>query len=122
MFTTNKNKAFDNDVISGAHLSNLNFTYPSVYREATNTSFIKSYRRRFGDTPDRYAVRGFDMTYDLLLKLAYKNNLIEASRLIGETEYSGNKFLYEKDFASGFFNQASYIMMYDQMRVKEVKE
>lgn len=121
MFTTNKNKAFDNDVISGAHLSKLNFTYPSVYREATNTSFINSYRRRFGDTPDRYAVRGFDITYDLLLKLSYKNNLIEASQLIGETEYSGNKFSYEKDFASGFFNQASYIMMYDEMRLKEVK-
>lgn len=121
MFTTNKNKAFDNDVISGAHLSKLNFTYPSVYREVSNTTFVKQYRQRFGDTPDRYAVRGFDMTYDLLLKLAYKNNLIEASQLIGETEYSGNKFSYEKDFASGFFNQASYIMMYDEMRVKEVK-
>ena len=122
MFTTNKNKGFDNDVISGSHLSKLNFTYPSVYREVSNNSFVKSYRKRFGDTPDKYAVRGFDMTYDLLLKLAYKNNLVEVSQLIGETEYSGSKFFYEKDFTSGFFNQASYIMTYDQMRLKEVKE
>lgn len=122
MFTTNKNNGFDNDVISGSHLSNLNFTYPSVYREAKNNSFAKQYRKKFGDTPDRYAVRGFDLTYDLLLKLAYKNNLIEVSKLIGQTEYTGNKFSYEKDFTSGYFNQASYILSYEKMRIKELTD
>ena len=122
MFTTNKNNAFDNDVISGAHLSNLKFTFPSVYREGTNNGFSKRYRKKFGDTPDRYAVRGFDLTYDLLLKLAYKNNLIEVSKLIGQTEYTGNKFSYEKDFASGYFNQASYIMTYDNLKIKELTQ
>lgn len=120
MFTTNKNNGFENDVISGSHLSNLNFTYPSVYREAKNNSFAKRYRKKFGDTPDRYAVRGFDLTYDLLLKLAYKNNLIEVSKMIGKTEYTGNKFSYEKDFTSGYFNQASYILSYEDMRIKEL--
>lgn len=121
MFTTDKSQAFENEVISNSHLSSLNFTYPSVYRELGNDSFTRRYEKRFGDSPDRYAVRGFDITYDLLLKLAYKNNLIAVSKLIGETEYSGNKFSYEKDFASGYFNQASYIMMYEEMRIKEVK-
>lgn len=121
MFTTNKNRAFENDVISSSHLSNLRFTYPSVYREVANDKFVKRYRKRFGDTPDRYAIRGFDITYDLLLKLAYKKNLMEASKLIGKTEYTGNTFDYEKDFASGYFNQASYIMAYDNLRIKEVK-
>lgn len=122
MFTTDRNQAFENDVISNSHLSNLNFTYPSVYREVGNDGFARRYKKRFGDSPDRYAVRGFDITYDLLLKLAYKNNLIEVSKLIGETAYAGNKFSYEKEFASGYFNQASFIMMYDEMRIKEVKE
>lgn len=122
MFTTDRNQAFENDVISNSHLSNLNFTYPSVFREVGNDGFTRRYKKRFGDSPDRYAVRGFDITYDLLLKLAYKNNLIEVSKLIGETAYSGNKFSYEKEFASGYFNQASFIMMYDEMRIKEVKD
>jgi LysM repeat protein len=121
MFTTNKNKDFDNDVISGSHLSNLNFTYPSVYRQVGDDAFVKRYKKKFGDTPDRYAVRGFDLTYDLVLKLAYKNNLMEVSKIIGETEYSGNKFSYENNSASGYFNQASYIMSYEKMRIKEVK-
>jgi len=122
MLTTNKNKGFDNDIISSTHLSNLNFTYPSVYREVSNSAFVDSYRKRFGDTPDRYAVRGFDITYDLLLKLAYKNNLMEISKIIGETEYTGNKFSYERDMRSGYFNQASYIIAMDDLRVIELKD
>ncbi len=121
MFTTNKNSAFDNEVISNAHLSNLQFTYPSVYKMGSNDSFSKRYEKRFGSTPDRYAVRGFDITYDLLLKLAYKNNLIEASKVIGETEYSGNKFDYEKEGASGYFNQSSYILKFEDLRIKEAE-
>ena len=121
MFTTNKNKAFDNDVISSSHLSNLNFCYPSVYREVENDGFVQLYKKRFGSEPDRYAIRGFDLTFDVLLKLAYKNDLSEASKLIGLTEYIGNKFNYNKNIASGYFNTASYIMMYDLMRIKEVK-
>lgn len=121
MFSTNKSKAFDNDVISSAHLSNLRFTYPSVYREADNDAFVRRYRKRFGDAPDRYAVRGFDITYDLLLKLAYNNDLMQVSQLIGETEYTANKFSYTQDRAAGYFNQSSYIMSYEDMRIKEVK-
>ncbi|WP_249356211.1 LysM peptidoglycan-binding domain-containing protein [Maribacter sp. ACAM166] len=121
MFTTDKNPSFDNDVISNTHLSNLNFTYPSVYKEVVNNSFVEQYRKRFGDDPDRYAVRGFDLVYDLLLKLAYKNDLIDVSRFIGETEYSGNKFDYERKGVSGYYNQASYIMMIDDLRIKELQ-
>ncbi|WP_273276884.1 LysM peptidoglycan-binding domain-containing protein [Maribacter polysiphoniae] len=122
MFTTNKNKAFDNDIISSTHLSNLHFTYPSVYREVANSAFVEAYSKRFGDVPDRYAVRGFDLTYDLLLKLAYKNNLMDVSKIIGETEYTGNKFSYERNPTSGYYNQASYIMTIDNLRVVQITD
>jgi LysM repeat protein len=121
MFTTDMNSAFENDVISNTHLSNLNFTYPSVNRQVANNSFVERYRKRFGDDPDRYAVRGFDITFDLLLKLAYKNDLIDVSRFIGETEYNGNKFNYERKGVAGYYNQSSYIMMIDDLRIKELK-
>lgn len=121
MFTTDKNNAFDNEVISSTHLSNLRFTYPSVYRDAPSDSFVKRYKARFGDIPDKFAVRGFDLTYDLLLKLAYKNDLLEVSKYIGETQYSGSKFDYEKDISSGYYNKASYIIGYDNMFIKELE-
>ncbi len=120
MFTTNKNKAFENDVISGSHLSSLRFTYPSISGEENGSDFSKKYERRFGKAPDRYAIRGFDLGYDLLLKLAYKPDLIEVSGEIGVTEYSANKFNYARDMRAGFYNIAAYIMTYDNMRIKEV--
>ena len=70
---------------------------------------------------NRYAVRGFDLTFDLLLKLAYKNDLIDVSRFIGETEYSGNKFNYERKGVAGYYNQSSYIMMIDDLRIIELE-
>lgn len=80
------------------------------------------YRKRFGADPDAYAVRGFDITMDLLLKLAYKNDLVTASKLIGETEYTGNKFNFTKDRTSGYFNMASYILGFENMRITELKD
>lgn len=121
MFTTDMNSGFENDVISNTHLSNLKFTYPSVNRQVANNSFVERYRKRFGDDPDKYAVRGFDVTYDLLLKLAYNNSLIDVSRFIGETEYSGNKFNYQRIGVAGYYNQSSYIMMIDDLRIKTIE-
>ncbi|MEQ8220159.1 MAG: LysM peptidoglycan-binding domain-containing protein [Arenibacter sp.] len=122
LFTTDKNKAFDSEVVSYSHLSNLRFTYPSASREIGENSFVKLYRKRFGADPDAYAVRGFDLTYDLLLKLAYKNDLVSASKLVGETEYVGNKFNFNKDISSGYYNRASYILGYENMNVIELKD
>ncbi len=123
MFTTSYNGAFEDDAISKTHLSNLKFTYPSFYREVGTDSFTKAYAKRFnGNQPDRYAIRGFDVTFDVLLKLAHKNNLFETSKIIGLTEYTGNSFDYLNDWTSGYFNRAGYIMKYEDLQIKEVKQ
>jgi LysM repeat protein len=122
MFTTNFNNAFESDAVSSTHLSNLRFTYPSFYREAATNAFTKAYRKRYkGLKPDRYAVRGFDVTFDVLLKLAHKNNLFETSKIIGLTEYTGNSFNYLNNWSSGYYNTACYLMEYDSLRIKEIK-
>lgn len=122
LFTTDKNKAFDSEVVSYSHLSNLKFTYPSASREIGENGFAKLYREKYGTDPDAFAVRGFDLTYDLLLKLAYKNDLVNASKLVGETEYVGNKFNFNKDVSSGYYNRASYILGYENMNIIELKD
>jgi len=120
MFTTNYNAAFEGEAVSRPHLSNLRFTFPSAYRMVENDDFTKAYRKKFGHEPDRFAIRGFDLTMDLLLKLAYKKNLFETAKIIGETEYSANRFNYFNDWSSGFFNRASYLMQYDDLRIKQL--
>lgn len=122
MFTTEYNGAFDDDALSLTHLSNLRFTYPSFYREVGNDSFTRAYEKRFnGLRPDRYAIRGFDVTFDILLKLAHRNNLFETSRYIGLTEYTGNSFDYVNQWSTGYFNRACYIIQYDNLQLKEIK-
>ncbi len=120
MFTTNYNNAFEGEDVSRPHLSNLQFTFPSSYREEGSDSFTKLYNAKFGHDPDRFAVRGFDLTFDILLKLAHKNNLFETSKLVGQTEYSGNRFDYHNDWTSGFFNKASYLMQYKDLRITQI--
>ncbi|NDV15913.1 LysM peptidoglycan-binding domain-containing protein [Muricauda sp. TY007] len=122
MFTTSYNDAFDDEAVSRTHLSNLKFTYPSFYRVSKNDAFTRAYTKKYnGNLPDKYAVRGFDVTMDILLKLAYKKNLFETSKYIGLTEYAGSGFDYFNDWTSGYFNRACYIMQYDDLTLKEVK-
>ncbi len=120
MFTTNYNNAFEAEDVSRPHLSNLQFTFPSSYREEGSDSFTKLYNAKFGHDPDRFAVRGFDLTFDLLLKLAHKNNLFETSKIVGQTEYSGNRFDYHNHWTSGFYNKASYLMQYKDLRITQI--
>jgi len=122
LFTTNKSKAYDDDKLNNSHLSNLNFTYPSIEGEDKNGGFVRAYMKmNNGKAPDKYAHRGFDLTMDILLKLAYKNNLFEASKSISETRYSNTKYDYIQKASAGYFNKASYIMMYENMYIKEIQ-
>jgi LysM repeat protein len=122
MFTTHKNRAFENEVISIPHLSNLKFTFPSVPSESSSDAFMRRYRRRFRGEPDKYAIRGFDLGMDLLLRLSYNLDLFQIADQIGELEYSGNKFDYWKGWESGYYNTASYILMYEELQIKEIQD
>ncbi len=117
LFTTNRNNSFDSDNISNRHLGKLNFHYPSVdrvYSFEMNGAFIKKYEKRYGVVPNRYAIRGFDVTYDVLLRLASSDNLRASLDEQGTTQYVENKFDYIKKQIGGFQNKAVYIMAYDK--------
>jgi len=58
MFTTNRNKAFENDVIDNQHLSALQFCFSTFYKKTTDSLFTAAYEARFGDYPETLAVRG----------------------------------------------------------------
>ncbi len=122
MFTTNKNRAYDNNIISNIDLSNLKFHYPTVDRfSSTYSEFSKKYRKQFGSLPTRFAIRGFDLTMDVLLRLAYQKDLFYGANLISETEYIENKFNYNGQPSGGYLNTAVYIAYYDELEIKLIK-
>ena len=123
--TTNKNRAFEGINISNLDLSNLSFHYPSANRninEETHDSFIQAYKREYNAIPNKYAVRGYDLTMDLLLRLASDEDLYKASDNSIETEYVENKFRYSKKLFGGFYNESAYIVKYEDLQIIEVKQ
>lgn len=116
IFTSDKSKPYE-DEISNEYLSNLQFTYASVAKECEdfeNNAFVKNYESDYGILPNKFATRGFDLTYDLLLRLAAAENLYEALELEGMTEQVENKFSYHKKMIGGYYNDAVYLIKYDE--------
>jgi len=117
LFTTDKNNSFDSDNISNNHLSKLNFHFPSVDRLASsenNSAMIRKYQKKYGVVPNTYTIRGFDVTYDILLRLASADDLYSSISENGTTQYIENKFDYEVKPTGGYQNKAVYILAYDK--------
>lgn len=125
LFTTNKSNAYDNESVLNQHLSKLNLHYPSVNNEASSASkinFTANYIAKYGVRPNNYAIRGYDLTYDLLLRLANKKDKEELSKGNVLTEYVENKFYYTANGKGGFTNATCYILEYvEGLEIKEVK-
>lgn len=122
LVTLNKGKAFEGKDIDNNNLSNLKFHYPSVnkdFDEVKSNGFVRAYKKEYGVSPSKYVARGFDITMDLLLRLASEDNLYEASSDTIETEYVENKFRYNKSLFGGYMNEAVYIVKYDNLRIVE---
>ena len=73
-------------------------------------SFIEAYKTKYGYIPNKYTVRGYDLTLDVLLRLAAMGSMEESVNANIITEYVENKFLYKPKTNGGFYNDAIYIM------------
>ena len=125
LFAVKKSRAFDYNDVSNIHLANLNFTYPSVnkhYNYEMLSPFLVSYKYKYGVMPNKYAIRGFDVTYDILLRLANSEVFEEALATDIYTEHVENKFQYVFDPKKGYKNQVFYIMKYNNDLQLEVVE
>lgn len=123
LVTTNKTDAFDYKEVSNFHLAKLQFHYPYLHKSydaKKPNSFIKRYTKTYGIEPNKYAIRGFDLTLDVLLRLASEDDLYKASRNDVETEYTENKFRYAKKLLGGYYNESVYIVKYtDDLTIVE---
>jgi ABC-type branched-subunit amino acid transport system substrate-binding protein len=125
LMTTNINSAFQGEDIDNTHLSNLQFHYASSskeYSEKDENSFVKTYSKLYNVTPNKRAVKGFDLTMDVVLRLAAFNDLYSSVNQASLTEYVENKFAYKKKLVGGFYNTSVYLVKYDDLTVVEVKQ
>jgi hypothetical protein len=109
--------------IEFSNLVKLKLMYPSLTRENSSTEamlFEKNFKLINKVTPNAFAIRGFDVTFDALMRLSQPNGFFESTNQV--TEQVESKFDYFKNETGGFANKGLYILYYDaDLTVKEAK-
>jgi hypothetical protein len=110
-----QNSTLDSDEITFENLIKLNLMYPSVTRESDEAPvliFEKEYRLKNKTNPNSYATRGFDVTFDTMMRLVQGKTYQETTDLM-TTEQVDNRFQYYRKEDGGHANKGVYILYYD---------
>lgn len=116
------NETLDTDEIYFENLMKFRLMYPSATRENNSPEaqiFMNNYKKKNKVNPSTYAIRGFDVTFDTMMRLAQDKTFREtADTMI--TEQIESKFNYQKNDTFGYVNKGYYILYYDtDLTVKE---
>lgn len=125
LVTTHISSAFEGDEVSNEHLSKLQFHFATAsksYNENDNNSFVNKYKKIYNITPNIRAVKGFDLTMDVVLRLVTSEDLYMSVNKAPLTEYVENKFAYKKKLFGGYYNNTVYLVKYDDLAIVEVKQ
>lgn len=116
------NGTLDTDEINFSNLVKLKLMYPSVTRDNTSLAgiaFENKFRKINSITPSDYAVRGFDVTFDTMMRLMQNKSFEETANTVA-TEQFENKFQYFKKDNIGYANKGVYILYYDSDLTEKV--
>jgi hypothetical protein len=118
------NETLDTDEINFENLTKLNLMFPSITNENDSNEariFEREFRKINKIAPNMYATRGFDLTFDTLLRLAQGKSYQETIDTVA-TEQLNNRFEYYKTEGGGYANKGVYILYYDtDLKIKQAK-
>ncbi|MFM2369676.1 MAG: hypothetical protein RL619_1986 [Bacteroidota bacterium] len=109
------NETLDTDEINFVDLTKLKLMYPSVTRENESPEaliFEKEFKKKNKILPSAFATRGFDITFDTMMRLSQDKTYQETAENMA-TEQVDNKFEYYKKEGGGYTNKGVYILYYD---------
>lgn len=115
LVTLENNETLDTDEIKFENLVKLKMMYPSIYKENESAEalvFKNEYRKKNKMYPNTYATRGFDVTFDTMMRLSQNKSFLDCANTI-TTEQVDNKFDYAKKEDGGYTNKGIYILYYD---------
>lgn len=87
-------------------------TYMNQNNNKITTAFENSYEEIFNEKPSKYAILGFDITLDILLRLSQSSSFEDTINTI-TSEHSHMKFNYKKTNDANYSNTGFYLMQYD---------
>jgi LysM repeat protein len=109
------NETLDTDEILFENLIKLKLMYPSIYRENESDEalvFKNEYRKKNKVFPNTYATRGFDVTFDTMMRISQDKTFLDCANTI-ITEQVDNRFDYSKKDDGGYTNKGVFILYYD---------
>ena len=106
--------------IDNNFLARVNFHYPSNsfidQKTVAYRQFETIYKRKYYTLPSSIAVEGFDMMYDLLLRLSNDSDIINQ----GVSERIATKYDFIENTSGSIINRGIYIVKYDGLEEKAV--
>ena len=110
VFGFEKSRNFEK--IDNNFLARVHFHYPTATHldrsKANYRSFESMYRRKYGAMPSDYSVEVFDVTYDLLMRLASDADLL----VQGKSERLSTRYNYIENTSGSILNNGIYIVRY----------
>ena len=110
-----KTEVLDHDEVPLSRLTALRMLYPSVTNDSETEEYIlfgKMFKDKNGVFPNQYASRGFDVTFDVILRLFQEKDFEDTMKNIA-SEQSENKFIYS-NMNGGNYNAGVYILYYEE--------
>lgn len=118
------NETLDFEEISLTRLTKLKLLYPSLSRPNETdeaNQFDAKYKKLNKILPNQYAIRGFDVTFDVLVRLS-QDKTFEETVQASPSEQIENKFDYVQNPTYGYSNNGIYILYYDtDLTIKEAQ-
>lgn len=124
LYTTYRGNEYETKNLSYKVMGGIKFTYPAGQKKSSQeslTSFHKNYIILYGKPPNKESTRAYDLTLDIILRIAFKGKL-NNSLSIGETEYIENRFLYYTLDNESYINEAFYILQHSNYELLEIKD
>ncbi len=117
------NETLNFEEITMKRLTVLKMLYPSLARENNSPEsilFETDFKKKNKILPNQFATRGFDITFDTMLRLSQGKSFVESVN-DDKTQQLESKFEYQKKDTEGYINKGVYILEYqDDLTVKPV--
>jgi LysM repeat protein len=116
LFAMEKAKNFE--IIDNNTLAKMNFTYAvsGVQNDSLPevAEFYRKYLLKNYAYPTDYAIRGFDIVYDVLVRMSATDESLLDTDFSEGSRRVGNSFFYEKEFLKPISNKAVYLRKYNE--------
>ena len=106
--------------IDNNFLARVHFHYPTTNHldpeKSSYRNFEKAYRRKYHSVPSEYSIEGFDVTYDLLMRLSTGADLIGQ----GRSERLATRYSYIENTGGSILNNGIYLVRYEGLELKVI--